>query len=115
MTAKTARLPPKAQRFYEEALTQAERADFPVALDVEGVDQEIAVLRLRLRTALKANPEDLQLMLRGVVMLVQALAAKYRLPKEDQEALVDVFANETEGQLWVRQDPAKDERDEQPG
>ena len=56
----TAKLLPKAKRFYEEALTQAERADFPVALDVEGVDQEIAVLRLRLRTALKNRPEDLR-------------------------------------------------------
>jgi hypothetical protein len=98
----TARLPPKAKRFYEKALTEAERHDFPVALEVEGVDQEIAVLRLRLRTALKERPEDLQLMLRGVVMLVQALAAKYRLPKADQDALADAVFGEIEGDTWPR-------------
>ena len=98
----TARLPPKAKRFYEKALTQAERREFPVALEVEGVDQEIAVLRLRLRTALKHRPEDLQLMLRGVVMLVQALAAKYRLPKADQDAICDAVASEIEGEAWPR-------------
>jgi hypothetical protein len=105
----TARLPPKAKRFYEEALTQAERGDFPVALDVEGVDQEIAVLRLRLRTALKDHPEDLQLMLRGVVMLTQALGAKYRLPKADQEAIADALAGSIEGEVWARDE--SNERD----
>jgi hypothetical protein len=87
----TARLPPKAKRFYEEALTQAERSDFRVALEVEGVDQEIAVLRLRLRTALKQHPEDLPLMLRGVVMLGQALGAKHRLGKQETGEVTDAI------------------------
>jgi hypothetical protein len=98
------RPPTRAKRFYEQALSEAERNDFPVALRVEGVDQEIAVLRLRLRTALQEHPEDLQLMLRGVVMLVQALAAKYRLPKADQEALTDAVLSEIEGDVWPRKD-----------
>jgi len=98
----TPRLPPKAKRFYEEVLTRTERHDFRVALDVEGVDQEIAMLRLRLRAAMKEHPEDLQLMLRGVVMLVQALAAKYRLPKADQEALTAAVTSELESDIWPR-------------
>jgi hypothetical protein len=96
--------PTEAGRFYQQALTQAEQADFPVALEVEGVDQEIAVLRLRLRTALKKHPEDLQLMLRGVVMLARALAAKYRLPKADQEAVAEALLLETQGEIWARGD-----------
>jgi hypothetical protein len=93
-------LPPKAKRFYEMALTRAERADFPVALDVEGVDQEIAVLRLRLRTALEKQPEDMALMVRGITMLVRALAAKYRLPPEDAEAVLESLGGEIEGDMW---------------
>jgi hypothetical protein len=89
-----------ATGFYEKALTQAEREDFPVALAVEGVDQEIAVLRLRLRTALEERPQDLPLMLRGIGLLVRALATKYRLPKEDQEAVADALAVETTDELW---------------
>ncbi len=100
MTAKSTRLPPKARRFYEQALTRAERFDFRVALEVEGVDQEIAVLRLRLRTALREHPQDMQLMVHGITMLVRALAAKYRLPKADQEALADAFAGEFSGDMW---------------
>jgi hypothetical protein len=102
VAARSRRLPAKARRFYEEALTQAEQADFPVALEVEGIDQEIALLRLRLRGALQEHPEDLQLMLRGIALLVRALAAKYRLPKADQDALAEAVADEIEGELWPK-------------
>ena len=101
MTAKGTRLPPKAKRFYEEALTRAERFDFPVALDVEGVDQEIAVLRLRLRTVVKDHPQDLQLMVHGITLLVRALAARYHLPKADENEL-SAWAAETARRLKER-------------
>jgi len=91
-----------AKRFYAKALDESEKADFPVALEVEGMDQEIALLRLRLRTALEQRPEDLPLMLRGVGMLIRALSAKYRLPKADQESLAEAFSSEIEGELWPR-------------
>jgi hypothetical protein len=91
-----------ARRFYEQALGQAEQADFPVALEVEGVDQEIAVLRLRLRSALRDRPEDLPLMLRGIGALVRLLAAKYRLPKADQDAIATAVTSEIEGDIWPR-------------
>jgi len=73
--------------FYEKALTDAERADFRVALDIEGVDQEIALLRLRLRQALKEGPDGLVLMLRGVDILARLVARRYRLPKGSAEEL----------------------------
>ena len=101
MVAKTRRAA-KARRFYEQALTEAERADFPVALEVEGMDQEIAVLRLRLRSALEERPEDLPLMLRGIGVLVRMLAAKYRLPRADQDALSAAVTSEIEGDIWPR-------------
>ncbi len=77
--------------FYEKALTEAERADFRAALDIEGVDQEIALLRLRLREALKQGPKDLMLMLRGVDILARLVARRYRLPKGSAEQLASGF------------------------
>ena len=53
-------------RFYTQALTEAERSDLPLALEVDGVDQEIAVLRLRLRSMLEERPDDLTLMFKGI-------------------------------------------------
>jgi hypothetical protein len=103
MTAR-ARAPTQARRFYVNALSQAEKADFNKALKVEGVDQEVAVLRLRLRTAIAEHPEDLELMVHGITLLVRALAAKYRLPAADADELAAAVISEIEGPLWPRED-----------
>jgi hypothetical protein len=83
--AKTRR--PSARRFYEQALSEAERADLPVALEVEGMDEEIAMLRLRLRKALRERPEDLPLMLKGIDALRKMVVTRYKLPREDEHDL----------------------------
>ena len=77
--------PELTRRFYETALSVAERADFPSALKVTGLDEEIAVLRLRLRSALRERPEDLALLFKGVELLVKVVAAHYRLPRQSAE------------------------------
>src|SRR6185295_12654724 len=76
-----------AARFYRGALTQAEQSDMPAALEVTGIDQEIAMLRLRLRSALKDNPEDLRLMFKGLAVLVRLVATRYQLSKDDTHHL----------------------------
>src|SRR5688572_402268 len=75
------------KRFYAKALSEAERADLPVALEVEGMEEELAVLRLRLRAAIKKHPEDLPLMFRGIELVARAVAMRYRLSKEAQNDL----------------------------
>ena len=40
----------KAENFYEHVLDDVETNSLQVAMEVEGVDQELAMLRLRLRT-----------------------------------------------------------------
>jgi hypothetical protein len=78
----------RAGRFYEQALNEAERADFDAALDVEGIDEEIALLRLRLRAALADRNGDVTLMLRGVELLSRALARRYSLSDDEVDALI---------------------------
>ena len=90
------------QRFYAEALTEAERSDLPPALEVDGVDQEIAVLRLRLRSMLEERPDDLTLMFKGIELLTKAVAARYRLSKRAERDLAASMANVVRslGDLW---------------
>jgi len=71
------RLPPRG--FFHSALTAHEQRDLVEAEKIEGLDQEIAVLRVRLKTALSEQPPDLALVLRGFDLLVKAVAAQYRL------------------------------------
>jgi hypothetical protein len=90
-----------AQAFYEAALSEAERADLPVAKEVSGLDEELAMLRLRLRTALKSRPEDLALMIRGLDALRRMVAVKYGLSKSDRKEM-SPFLEETLRQLQKR-------------
>lgn len=76
-----------ARRFYTDALHEAEKPDFEEAMGVDGIDQEIAVLRLRLRTLIDKKPEDFALMLRGIDLLSKAVATRYKLSPAATEEL----------------------------
>ncbi len=77
--------------FYEEALTKADRAALPRAREIRGIDEEIALVRLRLRSALEERPADLKLMAKGVNLLVKALSVRYRLSKDEKADLSDAI------------------------
>ncbi len=86
-----------ARRFYERALTEAERADFRAALEIDDIDEEIALLRVRLLEAVRERPDDLQLMLQGIQLLARAVATRYRLSKKSEEDLSETLANVLSG------------------
>jgi hypothetical protein len=89
--------------FYHEALTEAEREDIALARGMPGLDEEIAVLRLRLRSALEEHPENLTLMLKGIELLVKALSARYRLSKDakaDISASIEGVLREIGGRVY---------------
>jgi hypothetical protein len=93
-----ARRPSRRLRsFYAEALSEAERLELARAQEVEGLDEEIAVLRVRLKTALREHPEDLSLIAKGVDLLVKAVAARYRLSPKARRDLADNLAGLIEG------------------
>jgi hypothetical protein len=73
--------------FYRQALTKAERLALPEAEEIEGLDQEIALLRVKLRTEL----------------LVRALTTRYRLPRQSQKDIseaIRVVLREVGGPLY---------------
>ena len=78
--------------FYYEALTDAERMQLAEARKVEGLAEEIAVLRVRLLTALKERPQDFDLLREGVALLVRAVATQYRLSPKARKDLADRMA-----------------------
>ena len=97
MAARTEPRGREAQSFYEEALSEAERLDLPDARQMEGLDEEIAVMRVRLKRALEERPEDVQLIAKGLALLVKAVAAKYRLSAKARKDLSDSIAGVVEG------------------
>ena len=86
-----------AQDFYGSALDAAEQIELEAASDVEGLDREIALLRMKLREAVSERPEDLELMLRGMTTLVNAVSARFRLSKRAEEELSESIAGVVRG------------------
>lgn len=70
--------------FYASVLDEAELI---TALAVEGVDEELAVLRMRLLSFLRERPDDHELMLRSVNALVRAAGARYRMSAASKDDL----------------------------
>jgi len=80
-----------AEAFYAQALSQAEQVELSQARDVEGLDEEIALLRLRLKEMLSEHPENMLLLLRAIELLVKAVGMRYRLSKDAKENLTDAI------------------------
>jgi len=74
-------------RFYEESLSEAERAGFAAALEVQGIDEEIALLRLRLGEALKTGTPQFRVVLKAIDMLARAVVARFKLGPGSEEQL----------------------------
>ena len=48
------------QSFYTRALDEAEGLDFELAQDVDGIDDEIALLRLKIKALLENDPDNIE-------------------------------------------------------
>ncbi len=103
--AKTRRV--AARRFYDSALDAAEQSQLGAALQVDGIDEEIAVLRLRLRRAIEEHPEDLPLMFKGIDLLAKVVATRFRLSRAAKAELnkdMQAALSELDG-LWPQDVP----------
>lgn len=93
--------PPRPHRrrapFYAEALDADDRADLADAAAVHGLDQEIAVLRLRVRRMLSDRPDDLALLVRSIELLVRAVGTAARLTSADSSELLERITAELGG------------------
>lgn len=93
----TTRSETPAAGFYEEALTEAERLRLPRARGVKGIDDEIALLRVRLLGYAEEHPERLDMLMQGVALLTRAVATRYRLSPKSRQDLMDSIIGVFEG------------------
>jgi hypothetical protein len=87
MTASTHR-----QEFYPSVLDVADRSLFATAREVEGLDDEIALLRVEIRRLVSETEVDQRLLQGAIRLLVQATAARHRLTGEQADSLAGAAA-----------------------
>ena len=92
MAAAAKRARATARNFYSQALDQAERLDLERAQEIEGLDDEIAMMRVRLKRAVEKHPQDVQLLVKGLDILVRAVGARYRLSPKSRKDLAENLA-----------------------
>jgi len=77
--------------FYSRVLDEAERLDFELATGVEGIDDEIALLRVKIKSLLERDPENIKLIMQATNTLARLVRTRYNIGKEDKQGLKEAI------------------------
>ena len=83
--------------FYSEALDEAEQLDLELARDVEGIDDEIAVLRVKIKSLLDRDPDNIRLIMEATNTLARLVSTRFRITGEQKKSLTEAIANVLKG------------------
>ena len=78
--------------FYGQALDEAERLELEEARGIEGLDEEIAVLRVKLRELMVTEPERFDLHLKVANTIAKLVKTRYNISKEQRKSLKEAIA-----------------------
>ena len=79
--------------FYSKVLDEAEQLDFELASGVEGIDDEIALLRVKIKSILENDPENIKLIMQATNALARLVRTKYNISKKDKKGLKEAIGN----------------------
>ena len=77
--------------FYSSTLSPAETCQLLTITNLEGVDPEIAFIRVKLQSSLQYGPGNRRLIIEASRLLVKWYSAKYRLDRTDRNYLKTVI------------------------
>ncbi len=79
--------------FYSRVLDEAGQLDFELAAGVEGIDGEIALLRVKIKSILKNDPENINLIMQATDALARLVKTRYNITKEQKKGLKEAIGN----------------------
>ena len=79
--------------FYSRVLDEAEQLDFELATGEEGIDGEIALLRVKIKSILKNDPENIKLIMQATNTLAKLVKTRYNISKKDKKGLKEAIGN----------------------
>jgi len=81
----------KKHVFYGQALNEADRLELEEAGGIEGIDEEIAILRVKLRELIVAAPDKFDLHLRLATTIARLVTTRYSISKEQKKSLKEAI------------------------
>ena len=82
----------RGRGFYSRALDEAERVELEEASQVEGLDEEIALLRVKLRELVENQPDRIDLHFEAANTIAKLVKTRYQISKEQKKSLKDAIA-----------------------
>jgi len=83
--------------FYMKVMDEEERKNFKLATEVEGLDSEIALMRVKIQSLIAHDPENLQMITKAVTALARVIMRKYNISKPDQKTFAEAMQNALKG------------------
>ncbi len=83
----------KRSGFYSHALDEAEKVELEEAKAIEGIDDEIALLRVMLKRLMELHPEALKLQIETANTLARLVRTRYNITREQRKSLKEAIAN----------------------
>ena len=79
--------------FYSKVLDEAEQLDFELVSGVEGIDDEIALLRVKIKSILSSDPENINLIMQATNTLARLVKTRYNITREQKKGLKEAIGN----------------------
>ena len=79
--------------FYSKVLNEAEQLDFELASGVEGIDDEIALLRVKIKSLIAHDPDNIKLIMQATNTLAGLVKTSYKMTKEQKKGLKEAIGN----------------------
>jgi hypothetical protein len=78
--------------FYSKVLDETEQKNFDKATRVEGIDEEIALLRVKIISLLERDPENIKLIMQATNTLERLVRTRFNISKEDRKGLKEAIS-----------------------
>ena len=79
--------------FYAKVLDEAEQLDFELASGVNGIDDEITLLRVKIKSVLEKDPQNIKLIMQATNTLAGLVKTRYKISKEQKKGLKEAIGN----------------------
>jgi hypothetical protein len=77
--------------FYGWALNEAQKLELEEASHIEGIDEEIALLRLKFRELLEEQPERIDLHFEAANIIARLVKTRYQITREQKKSLKEAI------------------------
>jgi len=77
--------------FYGRAVEEADKVELEEASHIEGIDEEIALLRVKLRELLAEQPERIDLHFEAANIIARLVKTRYQITREQKASLKEAI------------------------